>query len=74
MIFIFQRLEQWKDRERLAQQKKQQLLLEIDRLNNKIAQQTSVIKNLEGSLEKLENVLEQLQTGNIYLQNNITKL
>jgi predicted nucleic acid-binding Zn-ribbon protein len=64
MILMYNRLEQWKDRERLAQQKKQQLNMEIDRLNHKITNQSSVIKELESSLERLESVLNQLQSGN----------
>jgi predicted nucleic acid-binding Zn-ribbon protein len=47
----------------LAQQKKQQLNMEIDKLNNKIANQVTVIKDLESSLERLESVLNQMQSG-----------
>jgi predicted nucleic acid-binding Zn-ribbon protein len=47
----------------LAQQKKQQLNMEIDKLNNKIANQATVIKDLESSLERLESVLNQMQSG-----------
>ncbi|KAL0491675.1 hypothetical protein AKO1_010167 [Acrasis kona] len=67
-------LDQTRERERLLQQKRQQLNAEIDKLNQTISSQNTSIKSLEASLEQLESVLGQLQSEGETETNQLRKI